>query len=51
MIKNIGIVLIAIFLLQYVWTANYKLVLLSKDNGAACLDGSPAGIYIHEGTG
>ena len=29
----------------------YKLVLHSKDRGAACLDGSPAGMYIHEGSG
>jgi hypothetical protein len=29
----------------------YKLILHSKDRGAACLDGSPAGMYIHEGSG
>lgn len=29
----------------------YNLVLHSKDRGAACLDGSPPGLYIHEGTG
>lgn len=29
----------------------YKLVLHSKDRGAMCLDGSPAGMYIHEGSG
>lgn len=28
----------------------YKLVKLSQDNGAACLDGSPPAIYIHEGS-
>ena len=28
----------------------YNLVLHSKERGAACLDGSPAGMYIHEGT-
>jgi hypothetical protein len=50
MIKSIAITLFAIFLIQSVCSANYKLVLLSKDNGAACLDGSPSGIYIHEGT-
>ena len=30
--------------------ANYKLVLHSQERGAACLDGSPAGFYIHEGS-
>jgi hypothetical protein len=30
---------------------NYKLVLLPQDRGAACLDGSPSGFYINEGTG
>ena len=30
---------------------NYTLVLLSQDSGAACLDGSPVGIYINEGKG
>lgn len=29
----------------------FTLVLHSKDRGAACLDGSPPGLYIHEGTG
>ena len=30
---------------------NYTLVLLSQDSGAACLDGSPVGLYINEGKG
>ena len=29
----------------------FNLVLHSQDRGAACLDGSPPGLYIHEGTG
>ena len=29
----------------------FNLILHSKDRGARCLDGSPAGMYIHEGTG
>ena len=29
----------------------YNLVLHSMERGAACLDGSPAGMYIHEGSG
>lgn len=29
----------------------YNLVLHSKARGARCLDGSPTGMYIHEGTG
>lgn len=29
----------------------FNRVLLSQDRGAACLDGSPPAIYIHEGQG
>lgn len=29
----------------------FTLVLHSKERGAACLDGSPPGLYIHGGTG
>lgn len=29
----------------------YKLVLHSQQRGGACLDGSPPGLYIHEGKG
>ena len=29
----------------------FNLVLLSQDRGAACLDGSPPAIYVHEGKG
>ncbi len=29
----------------------FNLVLHPQDRGAACLDGSPPGLYIHEGTG
>lgn len=29
----------------------YQLILHPHDRGAACLDGSPAGMYLHEGTG
>ena len=29
----------------------YELILLSQERGAACLDGSPPGMYLHEGTG
>ena len=29
----------------------YDLVLHPHDRGAACLDGSPAGMYLHEGKG
>jgi hypothetical protein len=28
----------------------YSLVLLPQERGAACLDGSPPGIYIHQGS-
>ena len=30
---------------------SYNLVLHSMERGAVCLDGSPAGMYIHEGSG
>ena len=29
----------------------YKLIKHSKERGAACLDGSPAAMYLHEGSG
>ena len=29
----------------------YNLILHSHDRGAYCLDGSPAGMYLHEGKG
>ena len=46
-------ILLLLTLCQIVFTDSdnlYKLVKLSQDNGAACLDGSPPGLYIHEGT-
>lgn len=43
---------IILFILYSLANADlYNLVLHSKDRGAMCLDGSPAGMYIHEGTG
>lgn len=32
-------------------SSTYNLVLHSKERGAACLDGSPAGMYVNEGVG
>jgi hypothetical protein len=29
----------------------YKFVLVSQERGAACLDGTPPGYYVHEGFG
>lgn len=29
----------------------YRLVMLSQDRGAACLDGSAPAVYVHEGQG
>lgn len=46
--------LISIFLLISVISAQdnlYNLALVSQARGAACLDGSAPGIYIHEGKG
>ena len=31
--------------------SNYTLVLHSKERGAACLDGTPTGLYYHIGSG
>lgn len=36
-------------LMVKVHTENYTLFLTSQANGAACLDGSPHGLYIYEG--
>jgi hypothetical protein len=36
-------------LLTVTQTDLYKLVLVSQERGAACLDGSPPGYYVHEG--
>ena len=41
-----------LFLLVVLISADsYHLVLHSQERGAACLDGSPAGLYVHEGSG
>jgi hypothetical protein len=48
-IAVIGILLI--FFSENSAASTYKLVLLEQERGAACLDGSPAGIYLNEGTG
>lgn len=47
-------ILITIFVFNYFCKSQsdlYNLVLHPQDQGAACLDGSPPGLYIHEGTG
>jgi len=38
-------------LIVFICSSNYTLVLLSQERGAACLDGSPVGLYINEGKG
>jgi hypothetical protein len=48
--KNILLALLTLYLVSS-QTDLYNLVLHSKERGAACLDGSPPGLYIHEGTG
>lgn len=45
------IVLLAIIGVSLAQDNLYNLVLHPQDRGAACLDGSPPGLYIHEGTG
>ena len=48
--KIIWIQIIFYFLVSFTLTSNlYNLVLHPYDRGAACLDGSPSGIYVHEG--
>ena len=43
--------LIILLLISPTFTSDlYQLVLHPSDHGAACLDGSPSGIYVHEGT-
>lgn len=48
-LKIIQSLLIAITLFSFCQSQDnlYKLVLLSQQRGAACLDGSPPAIYIH----
>ena len=47
---KIAIFVFVIFL-QVIKAQNlYKLILLSQDRGAACLDGSPVGLYYHQGS-
>ena len=40
-----------LLLVVAVLTSDYDLVLLPQTDGEACLDGSPPGIYLHEGSG
>ena len=42
--------LLAVFVLTVSSQDLYKLVLHPQTRGAACLDGSPPGLYIHEGS-
>lgn len=42
-------VIILLTCLSSVSADNYTLYLISQRNGASCLDGSPPGLYIHEG--
>ena len=49
--KIISSQLILYFLIQFALTSDlYQLILHPQDRGAACLDGSPSGIYVHEGS-
>ena len=43
--------LFMLFLVQVFQGSPYKLIIHSRERGAACLDGSPAAMYIHEGSG
>lgn len=48
---NCIFILLILACAHHVTAAMYKLVLHSQERGAACLDGSPPGFYIHEGSG
>jgi hypothetical protein len=48
---KITVLLTHIFYLCYSLSDHYNFILQSQDRGAACLDGSPPGLYIHEGNG
>ena len=50
-IKMIWVCLLLFLFIHASQGSPYKLILHPKDRGAACLDGSPAAMYIHEGTG
>ena len=43
--------LLTIFALSFAQDDLYKLVLLSQERGASCLDGTAPAIYVHEGQG
>ena len=46
------LLLVCIILLSFSSAQNtYTLQLLPTDRGARCLDGTPIGLYYHEGTG
>jgi hypothetical protein len=49
--KIISFALLCLCLLANSQSSNYSLVLLPQDRGAACLDGSPVGIYVNKGSG
>lgn len=45
-------IIILMLLFMSVFSTNiYDLILQPHDRGAACLDGSPAAMYLNEGTG
>lgn len=51
--KNLAIILTIILAQTYLISTEglYQLHLIPQTGGAACLDGSPPGYYIHEGLG
>jgi hypothetical protein len=49
--KILASVIVMLILCTFVRADNYTLALLSQERGAACLDGSPVGLYINEGRG
>ena len=45
------VIILMVFILGISSNNIYKLILQSQDRGAACIDGSPPGMYLNEGTG
>lgn len=48
--KVISLLLLSTLILQAVAQGNYVKVVHNTDPEAKCLDGSPAMVYVHEGT-
>ena len=48
---KLSIFVLVLGFIAYTYCGDYRLIFQSQERGAACLDGSPPGMYIHEGSG